>query len=64
MGPIFYFLNQNDAHLHNVHVVKIIDQINDNTKAVVTKKLMKGSEINEINCINTFWIEEVVASSM
>ena len=60
----FTFLIKNDAHIRNVHVVKIIDKINDNTKAVVIKKFMKGLKIDEINCINTFWIEEVVASSI
>ena len=45
-------------------VIKIMDQINDNTKAVVTKKFMKGLKIDEISCINTFWMEEVVASSI
>ena len=60
----FTFWIKNDAHIRNVHVVKTIDQINDNTKAVVTKKFMKGLEIDEINCINTYWIEEVVASSI
>ena len=60
----FTLLINNDTHIRNVHVVKIMDQINDNTKAVVTKKFMKGLEIDEISCINTFWMEEVVASSI
>ena len=60
----FTFLIKKDAHKRNVHVVKTIDQINDNTKAVVTKKFMKGLEIDENNCINTFWIEEVAVSSI
>ena len=60
----FTFWIKNDAHIRIVHVVKTIDQINDYTKAVLTKKFMKGLEIDEINCINTFWIEEVAASSI
>ena len=42
----------------------INQSINNNTKAVVTKKFMKGLKIDEISCINTFWMEEVMASSI